>query len=65
MGDYWNKFAGLRLYLAHMIGHPGKKLIFMGSEFGQFEEWNEDKQLQWNLIEEFEMHKKHSYSLRT
>ena len=52
-GDYWNKFAGLRLYLAHMIGHPGKKLIFMGSEFGQFEEWNEDKQLQWNLIEEF------------
>ena len=57
-GDYWNKFAGLRLYLAHMIGHPGKKLIFMGSEFGQFEEWNEDKQLQWNLIEEFEMHKK-------
>ena len=57
-GDYWNKFAGLRLYLVHMIGHPGKKLIFMGSEFGQFEEWNEDKQLQWNLIEEFEMHKK-------
>ena len=57
-GDYWNKFAGLRLYLAHMIGHPGKKLIFMGSEFGQFEEWNEDKQLQWNLIEEFEMNKK-------
>ena len=57
-GDYWNKFAGLRLYLTHMIGHPGKKLIFMGSEFGQFEEWNEDKQLQWNLIEEFEMHKK-------
>ena len=57
-GDYWNKFAGLRLYLAHMIGHPGKKLMFMGSELGQFEEWNEDKQLQWNLIENFEMHKK-------
>lgn len=64
-GDYWNKFAGLRLYLTHMIGHPGKKLIFMGSEFGQFEEWNEDKQLQWNLIEEFEMHKKTQLFLRT
>ena len=57
-GDYWNKFAGVRVYLAHMIGHPGKKLIFMGSEFGQFIEWREYEGLQWNLIEEYDMHKK-------
>ncbi|MGL5245339.1 MAG: 1,4-alpha-glucan branching protein GlgB, partial [Sarcina sp.] len=49
-GDYWNKFAGLRLYIAYMIGHPGKKLLFMGSEFGQFIEWREYEQLEWKLI---------------
>jgi 1,4-alpha-glucan branching enzyme len=57
-GDYWNKFAGLRLYIAHMVGHPGKKLIFMGSEFAQFIEWREYEELEWFLIEKFEMHKK-------
>ena len=57
-GDYWNKFAGVRVYLAHMMGHPGKKLMFMGSEFGQFIEWREYEGLQWNLIEEYDMHKK-------
>ena len=57
-GDYWNKFAGFRLYLAYMIGHPGKKLTFMGSEFAQFIEWREYEQLEWKLINEFEMHKK-------
>lgn len=56
-GDYWNKFAGLRLYLAYMIGHPGKKLIFMGSEFAQFIEWREYEELEWKLINNFEMHK--------
>ena len=55
-GDYWNKFAGLRLYLAYMIGHPGKKLIFMGSEFAQFIEWREYEELEWKLINNFEMH---------
>lgn len=57
-GDYWNKFAGLRLYAANMIGHPSKKLLFMGSEFGQFIEWREYEELEWNLISDFEMHKK-------
>ncbi|MGL5354028.1 MAG: 1,4-alpha-glucan branching protein GlgB, partial [Clostridium sp.] len=61
-GDYWNKFAGLRCYAAYMIGHPGKKLLFMGSEFGQFIEWREYEQLEWKLINKFETHKKtHEY----
>ena len=57
-GDYWNKFAGLRLYLSYMIGHPGKKLTFMGCEFGQFIEWREYEELDWQLIDNFDMHKK-------
>ena len=57
-GDIWNKFAGLRLYSAYMIGHPGKKLLFMGSEFGQFIEWREYESLEWFLIDDFENHKK-------
>jgi 1,4-alpha-glucan branching enzyme len=57
-GDYWNKFAGFRLYLAYMIGHPGKKLAFMGYEFAQFIEWREYEALEWKLLDEFEMHKK-------
>lgn len=57
-GDYWNKFAGLRLYLAYMMGHPGKKLTFMGCEFAQFIEWREYEELEWKLIDNFDMHKK-------
>ncbi|MBE6053491.1 MAG: 1,4-alpha-glucan branching protein GlgB [Clostridium sartagoforme] len=56
-GDYWNKFAGLRLYLAYMMGHPGKKLTFMGCEFAQFIEWREYEELEWKLINNFDMHK--------
>ena len=57
-GDYWNKFANLRAYMAYMYGHPGKKLMFMGCEFGQFIEWREYEELEWKLIDKFDMHRK-------
>ena len=57
-GDDWKKYAGLRVYASFMMGHPGKKLMFMGCEFGQFVEWREWEELQWNVIEEFDIHKK-------
>ena len=49
-GDEWQKAANLRLLLAHQIGHPGKKLLFMGAEFGQLSEWNCDGELDWHLL---------------
>jgi len=49
-GDRWQKFANLRLYYAFMYGHPGKKLLFMGNEFGQEREWNHDRSLDWHLL---------------
>ena len=57
-GDYWNKFSNLRAYMGYMYGHPGKKLIFMGCEFGQFIEWREYEELEWKLMKDFEMHRK-------
>ncbi len=50
-GDLWQKFANLRLLYGYMFGHPGKKLQFMGSEFGQWNEWNYDVSLQWDLLQ--------------
>jgi 1,4-alpha-glucan branching enzyme len=49
-GDRWQKFANLRAYLAFMWTHPGKKLLFMGGEFGQDREWNHDQSLDWHLL---------------
>jgi 1,4-alpha-glucan branching enzyme len=49
-GDTWQQFANLRAYLGFMWGHPGKKLLFMGGEFGQRREWNHDASLDWHLL---------------
>ena len=50
-GDDWQQFANLRLLYTYMWCHPGKKLLFMGGEFGQRAEWNFDESLQWHLLE--------------
>ncbi|WP_312167443.1 1,4-alpha-glucan branching protein GlgB [Microbacterium sp.] len=51
-GDHWHKLANVRAYLAYMWGHPGKKLLFMGQEFGQLAEWSEGRELDWWLLEQ-------------
>ena len=50
-GDRWQQLAGLRAYLAYMWAHPGKQLLFMGSEFGQYAEWSESRGLDWWLLD--------------
>jgi len=56
-GDYWQKFAGTRAFLSYMMCHPGKKLLFMGCEIGQFREWDYKGSIEWFLLE-FDSHKK-------
>ena len=51
-GDRWQKFANLRAYFGFMWGHPGKKLLFMGGEFGQEREWNHNQSLDWHLLDD-------------
>lgn len=50
-GDEWQRFANLRAYYGFMWGFPGKKLLFMGGEFGQYSEWNSNGSLDWNLLQ--------------
>jgi len=56
-GDEWQRFANARAFLAYMYAHPGKKLLFMGSEIGQYEEWNHNSSVPWELLQ-YDYHRK-------
>jgi 1,4-alpha-glucan branching enzyme len=56
-GDAWQKFANVRAFLSYMYGHPGKKLMFMGSEIGEWDEWNENRGVNWDLLQ-YDLHRK-------
>jgi len=56
-GDPWQRFANLRCLYTYMYGHPGKKLLFMGGEFGQWREWDHEQSLDWHLLEDGPLHR--------
>ncbi|RIK47471.1 MAG: 1,4-alpha-glucan branching enzyme, partial [Chloroflexi bacterium] len=60
-GDIWQKYANLRTLYGYMTGHPGKKLLFMGGEFGQFNEWSEARSLDWHLLQWQDHQRLHHY----
>jgi 1,4-alpha-glucan branching enzyme len=60
-GDMWQKFANLRLFYGYMYGHPGKKLLFMGGEIGQWDEWKFDQSLDWHLTQYRQHHRLQKY----
>ena len=62
-GDYWRQFAGLRLLMLYQMCHPGKKLLFMGGEFGQFIEWRFYEGMEWFLLD-YETHRRHRHFVR-
>ena len=63
-GDYWDKFAGVRAFLGYMTAHPGKKLNFMGYEFGQFKEWNYEEGIEF-FLQEYPLHEKLTKAVRS
>ena len=62
-GDYWEKFAGVRSFLGYMMSHPGKKLNFMGMEFGQFKEWNYSEGVEF-FLKQYPLHEKLSLMVK-
>ena len=63
-GDVWQRFANLRLLYAYQWSHPGKKLLFMGGEFGQWREWSEARSLDWHVLDDDPKHRQLQESLR-
>ncbi|MCI0395083.1 MAG: 1,4-alpha-glucan branching protein GlgB [Chloroflexi bacterium] len=64
-GDLWQKFANLRTLYAYQATHPGKKMLFMGGEFGQWREWSEERSLDWSLLDQFQQHRELHHFVRT